>query len=76
MSKASIDTNTTETLIYKAENLKSASDIRVRLVNSSSNCWFFLYTQSSEIYATNEFGGRLTKEKTIELQALAKSFSS
>lgn len=72
MSKSSVDTSTTEILIYKALNIKEAIEIRTRLVNESHGCWFFLYSQTSEIYATNEYGGRLTKEKVEELIVLSK----
>lgn len=77
MAKTSIEvSSTTESLIFAAENSDKATAIRVRLVNESSGCWFFLYTHTNEIHAAGEFGGKLSKEKIKELQALATKFNA
>lgn len=72
MSKASIDTSLTEALVYEAPDLETAIKIRSDLVSNSSNCWFFLYTHSLKIFATNEWGGRLKPEILQALQDRAQ----
>lgn len=74
MGKNSVDTSLTETLIYKALDLKTANYVRSRLVMETSNCWYFLYTNSYEIFATSEWGSRLSKERVSQLQAMTKKF--
>lgn len=76
MSKASIDTSLTEALIYEAPDLKVAAKVRSDLVNNFSNCWFFVYTQTSKIFATNEWGGKLSPEILQELHDRAEELGA
>ena len=72
MSKASVDTSLTESLVYKFLTLDMAEYVRKELVQSSNNCWFFLYKHSCELYVTNEWGGKIKPEILDELKAKAE----
>lgn len=69
MSKASVDTSLTESLVYKFSDLDTAEYIRKELVHASTNCWFFLYKHSCELYVTNEWGGKIKPEILEQLKA-------
>lgn len=51
-----------ETLVFKASSLEEANKLRHEMIEKFSGCWFYVYTQTYEIYVANEFGGRLKKE--------------
>ncbi|HVI40074.1 MAG TPA: hypothetical protein VM577_05390 [Anaerovoracaceae bacterium] len=72
MSKVSVDTSLTEALVCKAPTLEIGIRIRSELIHASSFCWFFLYSQTCELYVTNEFGGRIKQETLEFLQAKAQ----
>ena len=76
MSKASVDTSLTETLVYKAPTLELAEKIRNDLVKNFSSVWFFLYKNSAELYVTNEWGGKIKPELLKELQSRAMQINA
>lgn len=63
-----------EAFIIKADTLEQGIKIRHHLMDNSSHCWFFLYSQSNELYVSNEYGGRINAEILETLRTLAKEF--